>query len=127
AEPLLLAPGQRQPAVLQLVLHLVPERRAAQGLLYPLRHRALEAVEPEPERHVVEDAHRKRVRLLEHHADVAPHGDGVDAAAVDVLALELDVTLEAKPADEVVHAVQAAEHGALAAARGPDEAGDLSP
>ena len=85
---------------------------------------ALEAVELQPERHVAVDAHGKRVGLLEDHADVAADGHRVDAGMVDVLAVEVDVPLEAEAADQVVHAVQAAEHGALAAARRADEGRD---
>src|SRR6185436_19515643 len=124
AQALLLATGQRQPAVLELVLDLVPERGLPEGLLDPIGDLALEAIELEPERHVVEDAHRERIWLLEDHADVPAHGHRVDVPRVDVLALEVDVSLKAKAPDEVVHAVQAAQHGALAAAGRPDEPRD---
>ena len=68
----------------------------------------------------------ERVRLLEHHADVAADHHRVDRLGVDVLAEELHVALEAEARDQVVHAVEAAQHRALAAARGADEAGDLA-
>ena len=68
----------------------------------------------------------ERVGLLEHHADVAAHHHRVDRLGVDVLAVELHVALEAEHRDQVVHPVEAAQHRALAAARGADEAGDLA-
>src|SRR5262249_37973813 len=82
--------------------------------------------EPEPEGHVVEDAHLERIGLLEHHADVAAQDHRIDVARIHVLPVEVHVPLEAKPVDEVVHAVKASQHRALAAARGSDEAGDLA-
>jgi hypothetical protein len=78
AQPLLLAAGQGQPAHLELVLDLVPERGAAQGLLHHVADVALDLVDPDAVGDVVEDGLRERVRLLEHHADPAAHLDGVD-------------------------------------------------
>src|SRR5262249_15266355 len=60
----------------------------------------------------------------EHHADVPPHRHRVDVLLVNVLALVADVPLEAEAAHQVVHAVDRAEHRALAAARRSDERGD---
>src|SRR5215470_9723596 len=71
-------------------------------------------------------AHRERVWLLENHPDVAPHHDGIDVLGVDVLAKKVDIALETETLDEVIHAVEAAQYGALAAARRPDEARDLA-
>ena len=45
--------------------------------------------------------------------------------AVDVLAVVEHLALDAGAGHEVVHPVQAAQHGGLAAARGADERGDL--
>src|SRR5271166_352844 len=95
-------------------------------MLHPPGHIALEAIEAQAEGDIVEDAHRERVRLLEDHADVAPHHDGIDILRVDVLAEEMDVALETEAIDQVVHAVEAAQHRALAAAGRSDEAGDLA-
>jgi hypothetical protein len=111
---------------LAFVLHLVPQRRPAQRMLHALADTALEAVEAQPKRDIVKDAHRERIGLLEHHADVAPHDDGVDVLAVDVLAEEIDVAFQLEPLDQVVHAVETAQNGALAAAGRTDEAGDLA-
>src|SRR5262249_59811740 len=64
--------------------------------------------------------------LLEHHANVAAQHHRIDVAGIHVLTVEVDMALEAKSMDEIVHAVEAPQHRALAAARGPDEAGDLA-
>src|SRR5262249_33369435 len=109
-----------------LVLHLVPQRRLPQGLLHALADIAPEAVEAEPEGHVVEDAHGKRVGLLEHHPDVPAHRDRVHPPPVDLLSGEVDAALEPETANEIVHAIEGPEHGALAAPRRSDEAGDLA-
>ena len=47
---------------------------------------------------------------------------GSMVSVVDVLAAEVDVALEAEAAHQVVHAVEAAQHRALAAAGRADEA-----
>ena len=125
AQPLLLAAGQGQTAVFQLVFHLIPASRALEGLLHPFVQVALETVQAQAEGNVVVDAHRKRVRLLEHHADIAAHHHGIDFPVVDVLTVVGHLALETKDRDQVVHAVEAAQHGAFAAARRTDKAGDL--
>ena len=117
-------PDSDRPLCVQLVLDLVPQRGAAQRLLDLLGHVAAVAVQPQAEGHVAVDAHGERVGLLEHHADVAAHRDRVDGRVVDVLAAEVDVALEAEAADQVVHAVEAAQHRALAAAGRADEGRD---
>jgi hypothetical protein len=57
---------------------------------------ALVAVEAQAKGDVVEDAHRERVRLLKHHADIAAHDHWIDALAIDVLAEEMHMAFEAK-------------------------------
>src|SRR5262249_38028198 len=108
------------------VLYLVPQSGPGQGLLDPVRHVAAIPVELEPEGHVVEDTHLERVGLLEHHADVAAEHHGIDVTRIDILPVEVYVPLEAEAVDEVVHAVEASQDRALAAARGSDEASDLA-
>ena len=49
---------------------------------------------------------------------------GSIVGAIDIVAAEMDLAFEAEAADQIVHAVQAAQHGALAAARGADEGRD---
>ncbi len=80
-----------------------------------------------PGEHVVADVHgRERVRLLEHHADA--HADllGAGAGRVDVLAVEPDLPGERGARHQLVHAVEQPQEGGLAAARRPDERGDLA-
>jgi hypothetical protein len=127
AQPLLLAARQRQTALLELVLDLVPEGRPAEAALDQLGDVALVAVDPCAERDVVEDRLRKRVRLLEDHAHPPAELDGVDVGPVQVLAVEEDAALEPEGRDEVVHPVDRAQHGRLARARRADERGDLAP
>src|ERR1700677_709407 len=71
AEPLLLAAGQAEAAGVQLVLDLVPQRAAAQRLFDATVHFGFGnlLIEPDAEGDVLIDRHRKRRRLLEHHAD----------------------------------------------------------
>ena len=72
--------------------------------------------------HVVVDGHGgERRRALEHHAHPAPHGDGVEPAAVDVLAVEQHRPRHPAAVGQLVHAVQAAQERALAAARRADD------
>src|SRR3954469_14195546 len=71
AEALLLATGQAEAVGAKLVLDLVPQRRAPERLLDPaVELRARQPfVEADAESDVLVDRHRKRRRLLEHHAD----------------------------------------------------------
>ena len=75
AEPLLLAAGERQRAVLEAVLDLVPQRRMAQRLLDAVAEVVLHPVNPQAERDVVVDRLRERVGPLEHHPDATAHLD----------------------------------------------------
>ena len=79
-----------------------------------------------PKRQVVLDRLRERVGLLEDHPDAPAHVDRVDVGRVEVLARGTrGPALDAGAGDQVVHAVQAAQEGRLAAARGADERRDL--
>ena len=77
-----------------------------------------------PERDVVVDRLRERVRALEHHADAAAHLDRVDVRAVEVVAVVGDAPPTPRAGDEVVHAVERAQQRALAATRRPDQRRD---
>ena len=82
-------------------------------------------VDARPERDVVVDRLRERVRLLEHHADAAPHLDRVDVAARRGRGRGTGAGRDTDaPGDEVVHAVEGAQQRALAATRRPDQRGD---
>ena len=74
---------------------------------------------------VVVDRLRERVRLLEDHADAAAYLDAVGARAVQVVAVVEQLAVELEARDRVVHAVEAAQEGALAAAGRTDEGGRL--
>ena len=86
---------------------------------------ALDAVEPQPRRHVVVDRHRReRVGPLEHHAHHPAHRDRVHPGPVQVGAVEGDVALDVRAGNHLVHPVQRPQHSGLAAAGGADERGD---
>src|SRR5512133_1041924 len=71
AEPLLLPAGERQRALLQAILHLVPQRGRPQAV-FDARPQFLpgagQAVDADAVGDIVEDRLRERVRLLEDHA-----------------------------------------------------------
>ena len=125
AEALLLAAGEGEAGLLQVVLHLVPEGGALEGALDQVVEVAAEAVHLGAEGDVFVDRLGERVGLLEDHADAAADLDGVDVGAVDVGVAVADAALDGDAGDEVVHAVEAADEGALAAAGGADEGRDL--
>src|SRR5205823_8315161 len=66
----------------------------------------------------------ERVRALEDHPDAAAHGDRVDARPLEVDPVVDDLAVRAEAGHEVVHPVQAADEGALPAARRADDGGD---
>ncbi|MCY1179111.1 hypothetical protein D9M73_194920 [compost metagenome] len=94
-------------------------------MLHAIAQVAFVAVQAQAEGHIVEDAHRERVGLLEHHADIAAHYNRVDALAVDILPKKVHMAFETEALHQVIHTVQATQHGTLAAARRADETGDL--
>src|SRR5229473_1293576 len=123
AEPLLLAARQAEAVGRELVLDLVPQSSAAQRLLDPAvdlgARQAL--VEPYAEGDIFIDRHRKRRRLLEHHADAGAQQVDVLVGAQEVVAIEQHLAGGALAGIEVVHAVEHAEQRRLAAARRADE------
>ena len=127
AQPLRLAAGQAQAGLVQPVLDLVPQRGLAQRALDDLVQPGLaaDAVDARPVGDVVVDRLRERVRLLEDHADAPPDGDRGDVRGVQARPAVADVALDAGARDQVVHPVQGAQHGGLAAPGRADERGDL--
>src|SRR6185437_13261636 len=126
AEALLLTAGEREPALRELILDLVPEGSAAQRLfdaLIELARRDL-LVEPDAEGDVVVDRHRERRRLLEHHADLGAQQVQILRRIEDVLPVDQHLTGGALAGIELVDAVQDAQQGRLAAAGRADEGGD---
>ena len=107
-EPLLLAAGQAGARRMKPVLDLIPETGPLEGglddfLEFALRGR--EAMNTGAVGDVVEDRFRERVRLLEHHADASAEQHRIDRSVVDVLAVDLDLALDAAAFDGVVHPV----------------------
>src|ERR1700730_16388074 len=126
AKPLLLAAGQAQARGSQLVLDLVPQRTAAQRLFDPAVHLGFGylLIEPDAERDVLVDRHRKRRRLLENHADAGAQQIEIELGIEDVGLVKHQLPGGALSRVEVVHPVENPQQGRLAAARRPDEGGD---
>src|ERR1700716_3279855 len=126
AKPLLLAARQAQPAGVQLVLDLVPQRAAAQRPLDAAVHLGFRnlLVEPDAERDVLIDRHRKRRRLLEHHADAGSQQIEIKLGIKHVGGIQHDLTGRALTGIEIVHAIEDPQQRRLAAAGRPDEGSD---
>src|SRR5208283_2666089 len=62
---------------------------------------------------------------LKNHAYFAPQLDHVGRTIEDLLPVNENAARRADVVDQIVHAVQAAEQGRFAAARGTDQGGDL--
>src|SRR3954453_677370 len=127
AEALLLTARQAEARRLQPVLHLVPQRGAAQRLLDNIVELALlqPASDARAVRDVVIDALRERVGFLEYYADVTADLCRRNVRAVEIDAVVLDRSFDAGADDGVVHSVEAPQHGAFAAARLSDEGNDF--
>ena len=126
AQPLLLATGQPERGLLELVFDLSPQRCLGQRLLDQIVHVGdLHAGDAGTVSDVVVDRLREGVGLLEHHADASADLDWVDILRVDVVVLEEHLSFDAGAVHEVVHPVQRAEKRGLAAAGGSDQGGDL--
>src|SRR5215831_11736404 len=126
AEPLLLAAREAQARGIELVLDLVPQCAAAQRLLDPTVHLGLGnlLIEADAEGDVLVDRHRKRRRLLEHHADPRPQQIEIETGIENVGLVQHQLADRALPRIEIVHPVEDAQQGRLAAARRSDEGGD---
>jgi hypothetical protein len=117
-EPLLLAAGERDRALAQAVLHLVPERGTSERPLHHLvQLTAVTApIDPRAIRDVVVNRFRERVRALKDHPDALSQRHDVKVRTIHVLAIEQDRALVAHAGDHVVEAVDRAQKGRLAAA-----------
>ncbi len=67
---------------------------------------------------------RKRIRLLEHHADTGAQFDDIDLRIVDVFIVERDLATDLAAFDRIVHAVKRTQEGRLAATRRADQRRD---
>src|SRR5215475_2524543 len=82
-------------------------------------------VQADAKRDVVVDGHGKRRRLLKHHPDFGAQQVEVLLGCQDVVTVEQDLPLRALARIQVVHSVQRAQQGRLAASRRADERGHL--
>ena len=117
------------PGLSQPVLGLVPDAPRLQQRFSTCSIdvcAVVDAADAQPVRDVLVDALGERVGLLEHHADPHADFDRVDARAdeVQLVGVQDDLALVAVVGVQVVHAVEAAQQRALAAAAGADQRGD---
>src|SRR6195256_4633267 len=126
AEPLLLAAGQAEARGVELVLDLVPQRAAAPRLLDAAVHLGPGnlLVEPDAERDVLIDRHRKRRRLLEHHADPRAQQIEIELGIEHVGLIEHQPAGGALTRIKIVHPVEYPQQRRLSAAGRPDKGGD---
>src|SRR6202165_2904613 len=124
-ESLLLDACERRRGLVEPVADLVPQRRTLEALPhYVLDARRAPAEQPWSERHVALDRHGERAGSLEDHADLLTQLEQL-ARADDVdLFVEKDLAHGASRRDQVVHPIEDAQEGALAAARRSDDRGD---
>src|SRR5712675_1873890 len=117
AKPLLLAAGERETRGVQLVLDLVPQRAATQRLFDPAVHLRFGdlLIEADAEGDVLIDRHRKRRRLLEHHADPGPQQIEIELGVENVGMVQHQLAGGALARVKVVHPVENAKQGRLAA------------
>src|SRR5439155_5870055 len=128
AEALLLTAGKAAAGLVQPVFDFGPEVGGAEGALGDLVEAPAlsDAGEAQTGDYVVANGHcGERVGALEDHADGAADGDRVDRGGVDIFAVQQHLAFDAGAGDDLVHAVQRAQHGGLAAAGGADERGDV--
>jgi hypothetical protein len=128
AQALLLTAGQPGPRPRQPVLHLRPQSgplQAGADDLVQIGAAARQAVNARTVGHVLVDRLRKRIGFLEHHADARPQLGGILALVMDVTAVEQDRSGDTRSRNRLVHAVQAAQVGRLAAARRADHGQNL--
>ena len=126
AQTLLLTTGEAAAWLVQTVLNLVPQVGAAQGLLRDFLKLLLVLFTGQLQacHYVVLDGHRgERVSLLEDHADGVAYGYRVDLRSVNIGAIEQDFALHGGAGDDLVHAVDGAQHGGLTTAGRADECG----
>ena len=87
----------------------------------------VDTVELQPRYDVVVDAHgREGIGLLEDHPDLAAGIGDAHTGGVDVLTVQQDLTRDPCTDDQLMHPVERAQEGRLAASRGTDERHDLS-
>src|SRR6516162_309367 len=113
AQALLLAAGEAEAVSVQLVLDLAPDRGPMQRQFDPLVELGA--------RDLLVERHRKRRRLLEHHADARPQQVEVLARLQDVAAVQQHLALRPLMGIEVVDAIEDAQQRRFSTAGRPDE------
>ena len=127
AQALLLATGKTESGALELILYLVPQRRAAQRLL-DQAIKLIAILDTKTARtvgHVIVDAHGKRIGALENHTHALAQTGHV-VVRVDVRAVQRDGALDTAILNAIVHSVEAAQQRGLAAAGRTDKRRDLT-
>ena len=120
----MLAAGKPGAGILQAILHLLEQTSALEAGdhdLLDLGFGRCEAVNARAVGHVLEHRLREGVGLLEHHAHACAQLHHIEAGIVDVGLVDLDLTGDAAARNGVIHTVDAAQEGRLAASRRPDE------
>ena len=109
-KPLLLAARQAQAALVQPVFDFVPQSGAAKAAFADfVQHAAIAlAVDPQGVNDVLVNAHRKRIRLLKHHAHPLAKLDHIDGRVIDRIAVEPHIALDAHAAQQIVQPIDAA-------------------
>src|SRR5690606_33350585 len=123
-----LAAGEAGAGLVEAILDLVPEAGALEAVLDDFVEVALavgEAVEARPVGDVLEDRLGEGIGLLKHHAHPGAQRHHVHPAGVDVLVVEDEGARHPADVDGVVHAVQGAQEGGFATARGADHGDHL--
>ena len=127
ADSLLLTAGKRQRALVQVVFDFIPDGRLLQAFFDALIDKVfwLLFAKPQTVCHVVIDRKRKRIRLLEHHADLFAQIDDIDVWRIDVLIFKSKASGNRHVLEQIVHAVDAAQIRRFAAAGRSDQGRDL--
>ena len=129
AQALLLPAGEAGAGMVEAVLHLFPQARLADTLFHNLVELGLAARHAMNARaigDVLVDRLGEGIGLLEHHADAGAELHHIDLGVIDVLVVDHDLAGDTAGGDRVVHAVDGAQEGGLAAARRPDEGRDCA-
>ena len=102
-----------------MILHFVPQRRAAQTFLNDLRDRQVRPVDFGAIGDIFENGFGKRIRPLEHHSNAAAKLRNV--LRKNILSVEQNFPFQACIPHGFVHAVERPQQGGLAAARWTDQ------
>ena len=127
AQALLLPTREAGAALVELFLDLVPQGSIGQRLFHPVIQCALGGmlVESNAEGHIVVDAHGKRCRFLEDHADAPAQLIYIDTGAQDVGVIQQHLAHDPMPGVELVDTIQNPQQGGFATAGWANEGSHL--